>query len=80
MQNSWLAFEHYRIHLMELWPDGPEKEAGLSAARSALEKLTRIAKESSFRCTTCASRRHAVIAMPSAHHSGSGQFRSTLAA
>src|SRR5882757_4298677 len=24
-----IAFEHYRIHVIELWPDGPRKEAGL---------------------------------------------------
>lgn len=75
MRNSWLAFEHYRIHVMEQWPDGPVKEAGLSAARSALEKLMRtISGESSFRCATCASRRRAVIEMPS------NRLPSTLAA
>jgi hypothetical protein len=27
-----LVVEHCRIHVMELWPDGPRKEAGLAAA------------------------------------------------
>ena len=31
-----IAFEHYIVHVIELWPDGPRKEAGLASARSAL--------------------------------------------
>jgi hypothetical protein len=67
MHSEWLAMEHYRIHLMETWPDGPVKEAGLAAARSAFESQVRAApKGSSFTCATCASRRKAVTVMPSA--------------
>ena len=40
MHRGWLSVEHYRMHLMELWPDGPRKEAGLAAARSTLESLS----------------------------------------
>jgi len=54
---EWLAVEHYRIHLMELWPDGPRKEAGLAAARSAIESMGCMRARSSFRCATCATRR-----------------------
>jgi hypothetical protein len=58
MHSEWLAVEHYRIHVMERWPDGPCKEAGLAAARSALESLGRaLPKGSSFACATCAARR-----------------------
>jgi hypothetical protein len=57
MHSNWLAMEHYRIHVMELWPDGPEKEAGLASARSALESLIQIMPRASFACTTCANRR-----------------------
>lgn len=57
MHGNWLTMEHYRIHVMELWPDGPEKEAGLASARSALESLIRIMPRASFACTTCANRR-----------------------
>jgi hypothetical protein len=61
MHNEWLAMEHYRIHVMELWPDGPKKEAGLGAARFALGSLGRtVPKASSFACTACASRRKPV--------------------
>jgi hypothetical protein len=57
MLSEWLAVEHYRIHVMELWPEGIKKEAGLAAARSALESLARTIPEgSSFACATCASR------------------------
>jgi len=42
MYNEWLAMQHYRIHVMEQWPDGPRKQAGLAAARSTIESLARI--------------------------------------
>jgi hypothetical protein len=47
---EWLALEHYRIHLMELWPDSPRKEAGLAAARSAIASM---GARASFTCATC---------------------------
>jgi hypothetical protein len=62
MHGEWLAMEHYRIHVMEQWPDGPRKDVGLAAARSALERLLRAASpnESAFTCVICASRRQSV--------------------
>jgi hypothetical protein len=59
MHAEWLATEHYRIHVMEQWPDGPRKDVGLAAARSALESLLRTASpnEPAFMCSICASRR-----------------------
>jgi hypothetical protein len=54
---EWLAVEHYRIHLMELWPDGPRKEAGLAAARSALEGIGCMGTRTSFTCAICGARR-----------------------
>lgn len=65
MHSEWLAMEHYRIHVMELWPDGPRKEAGLTAARSALDRLVQASpKKSSFVCSICAGRRRGVTAIP----------------
>jgi hypothetical protein len=65
MYSGWLAVEHCRIHAMELWPDGPRKEAGLRSARSALDSLVRtLPKESSFTCATCASRPRYVTVIP----------------
>jgi hypothetical protein len=67
MHDERMAFEHYRIHVMELWPDGPTKEAGIASARYALESLARTVRNgSSFACTTCASRRQTMIVMPNA--------------
>jgi hypothetical protein len=57
MYTEWLAMEHYRIHLMEEWPDGPRKDAGLAAAHAALEALERAAPvASAFVCDVCAKR------------------------
>jgi len=67
MFNERLAMEHYRIHVMELWPDGPKKEVGLASARSAIDCIARtMSKGSSFVCTACASRRSAVAVIPCA--------------
>lgn len=66
MCREWLAMEHYRIHVMEEWPDGPRKEAGLAAARSALESLMRTMPQGpSFLCAACHSRRQTVTLIPS---------------
>jgi hypothetical protein len=65
MHSEWMAFEHYRIHVMELWSDGPRKEAGLAAARAALDSLTQnMPTGSSFACTICASKRQTVTLIP----------------
>ena len=54
MQQEWLAVEHHRIHVMESWPDGDRKQAGLAAARATLDSLARGApNEFSFLCTVC---------------------------
>lgn len=65
MHRGWLSVEHYRMHLMELWPDGPRKEAGLAAARSTLESLVRNMPEGpSFACAICARRHQTVTVIP----------------
>ena len=58
MYSELLAQEHYRIHVMEQWPDGPRRDAGLAAARSALATLLRTPPvgASGFMCDICASR------------------------
>ena len=56
MHTEWLAQEHYRIHVMEEWPEGARKEAGLAAARSALKSLELTSPGSAFTCEICASR------------------------
>ena len=50
MKKEWLNVERYRIQVMELWPDGAKKEAGLAAARITLDSLTQtMPEESSLR-------------------------------
>ena len=63
MYTDWLAQEHYRMHLIEEWPEGPRKDAGLAAARSALESLKRAAPidAPAFTCHICASRRRVTV-------------------
>jgi|HubBroStandDraft_6_1064221.scaffolds.fasta_scaffold347901_3 hypothetical protein len=79
MHIEWMAVEHHRIHLMEQWPDGHRKDAGLAAARSALASLARILPAgSSFACATCISRQQTVVMIPSAPRVQS--LPSTLAA
>ena len=59
MHRDWLAMEHYRLHLIERWPDSPRKVAGLAAVHSTLESLAQTAPESEppFECATCLSER-----------------------
>ena len=67
MHKEWLAAEHYRMHLMEGWPEGSLKEAGLTAARSAIEGLVRTMPEGcSYVCGICARRRHQIAVIPKA--------------
>jgi hypothetical protein len=58
MYREWIAMEHHRIHVMEMWPDGPAKIAGLAAAHASLERLVREAppEAADFACIVCAGR------------------------
>ena len=38
MRLQWLSMEHYRLHIVEEWPDGSYKEATLAAIHSAIER------------------------------------------
>lgn len=59
MNKQWLAMEHYRMHVIEQWPDSPRKHAALAAARSAIASLQdadpTLAAEV---CLVCAGRQH----------------------
>lgn len=59
MYTEWLAMEHYRMHLIERWPDSDRKEASLAAVRSAIAGLESAApaEASAFFCDVCHSRR-----------------------
>ena len=36
---EWVAAEHYRLHVIEEWPEGPRKAVALSAIQSSLQSL-----------------------------------------
>ena len=61
--------EHYRMHVMEQWPDSPRKKAGLAAVRSTLVSLRAGVPdgEPGFVCAECLSARSRgnVIQFPS---------------
>jgi hypothetical protein len=58
MKSQWIAMEHYRLHSVEQWPDGPAKEAALAAIHSSLESLARISGGSTPPCSVCQSQLH----------------------
>jgi hypothetical protein len=39
MYAEWVAAEHYRLHVIEEWPEGPRKAVALSAIQSSLQSL-----------------------------------------
>ncbi len=57
MKDQWLAMEHYRLHLIEEWPDGPKKEGALAAIRSSLDSLTRLGAKP-VECGVCSTHRY----------------------
>lgn len=63
MYRDFIAMEHYRLHLMERWPEGPVKQASMAAVRAAIESLlaTPPAGASGFECGICHERRTKVI-------------------
>ncbi len=58
MYPQWIAIEHHLMHVIETWPDGPRKDAGLAAVRSALDALEGAASVAApvFVCEVCAAR------------------------
>ena len=67
MRNEWMAMERYRIRVMELWPDGPRKEAGIASARSSLQALAGgMSGGAPVACVTYTRGRPPVTEMPAA--------------
>ena len=51
-----LAMDHYRLHIIERWPEGAHKDAALSSVRCSLAGLFRRSEFSgpdSWRCIAC---------------------------
>ena len=62
MQDQWLLMEHYRLHIVEGWPDGAYKQATLAAIHSTLESLARYqGAQSAPVCSVCPSRKKAAV-------------------
>lgn len=65
MHSEWLAFEHYRLLVIEEWPDGPRRDAALAAVRLTIDSLLRTPPhEGASPCAVC----HALPSQPA--HSG----------
>lgn len=58
MKDAWFRVEHHRLHSIEEWPDGPQKDAALASVRSAIACLTRNLGPNVPVCTVCGNRRH----------------------
>jgi hypothetical protein len=68
MLSYWISAEHYRLHLVERWPDSPHKEATLAAVYSTLASLERDFRSvtASQECVVCRTRRASVVEFQSA--------------
>jgi hypothetical protein len=64
MKDQWLAMEHYRLHTVEQWPDGPHKQGALAAIRASLESLIR-SGAMPIDCHDCLSRKYHLSVVPS---------------
>jgi len=62
---QWLRMEHYRLHCVEQWPEGPHKQTALAGIHSALQSLQlecHLPIEPAV-CMVCASRRTGLAVM-----------------
>jgi len=64
MRDQWLAMEHYRLHTVEEWPEGPRKTAVLSAIRSTLTSLGYSEEQDALHCHLCSSRKPRLVQFP----------------
>ena len=64
MMEQWLAMEHYRLHAVEEWPDGPRKRAALGAIYSKMESLSRNQPSTSAECVICLNRLKKLVEFP----------------
>jgi len=67
---QWLRMEHYRLHCVEQWPEGPHKQTTLAGIHCALQSLQPESQPpiEPALCMVCSSRtpRLAVMESPSA--------------
>ena len=61
MFHEWFGQEHHRLHIVEEWPEGPQKEAVLASIRSKLDSLLAGRSEDQLpQCLVCLGRRASV--------------------
>jgi len=62
---QWIKVEHYRLHCVEMWADGPRKQVVLAGIRSVLERLQAVSPSpaGSMQCSVCASRRREAVVL-----------------
>ena len=73
MISEWMAHEHYRLHLVEKWPQSPRKEATLAAIFSTLASLDRDWRSATAQtCLVCRESR-IVLEFPDASKVGPGR-------
>jgi hypothetical protein len=55
---EWIGQEHHRLHVVEEWPESPQKQAVLASIQSKLQSLAwNRGKDSLPECMVCLSRR-----------------------
>lgn len=58
MIHEWLSQEHHRLHIVEEWPEGPQKEAVLTSIRSKIKSLQAACQEGYLpSCPVCQNRK-----------------------
>jgi hypothetical protein len=61
MYLEWVVAEHHRLHIVEEWPEGPQKQAVLASIHSKLESLHRVRRDLALpECMVCLSRKVAI--------------------
>jgi len=70
MQNQWVLMEHYRLHTVEEWPEGPRKRATIAAILATLESLAHQGAQCAPKCSVCEGRKKSatVLEFPTLSH------------
>ena len=78
MHFQWFRTEHHRLHVIEEWPDSPQKQAALAPIRSKLASLARYLPSGShvLDCEVCLNReKHSwIVAFPVAPSAAEDPF------
>lgn len=83
MADQWVALEHYRLHIIESWPESSVREAKLTAILCALRSFSCSALDPgtvTFKCSICLSRRGRSVVLEFPKNSGANAMRESLAA